>query len=918
MAPLAAQQPGAPAARRAGGAAAPVRVTSVEGITEYRLGNGLRVLLFPDASKPTATVNITYMVGSRHEGYGETGMAHLLEHLLFKGTPKHPNIPQELTEHGSRPNGTTWFDRTNYFETVPATDANLEWALDLEADRMVNSFVAKKDLTSEMTVVRNEFEMGENSPFNVLLERVLSTAYLWHNYGNSTIGARADLENVPIERLQAFYRRYYQPDNALLVVAGKFDEAKTLKLIQDKFGRIPKPARSLERGNLLFATYTAEPTQDGERSVTLRRVGDVQAAGVAYHVPAGSHEDFAAVDVLTRVLGDVPGGRLHKRLVEAKRASRAGAFSFQLKEPGVLLGFAEVRQEQSLDTARTLLVATIDSAAATPPSAEEVDRAKTAILSQIDLLLNNSEQVGLTLSEWQAMGDWRLLFLHRDRVRKVTPADVQRVASAYLKPSNRTLGLFVPTAKPDRAEIPPPPDVAALVKNYKGDAAVAAGEAFDPAPANIDKRTTTSTLPNGMRLSVLPKKTRGGVVNAALVLRYGTEQTLSNRGAVPNLAASMLDRGTQRRTRQQMKDTLDKLKARVNVGGGGNNTVVTVQTTRENFPATLRLVAEMVRTPAFDAKEFEQLRQETLASLEQGKSEPQQLAVVAYNRRMNPYPKGHPLYVSTIDEDVVDVKGAALDAVKKFHADFYGASHADLAVVGDVDTAAVSKLAGQLFGSWTSAQPFARQPYKYIDVDSATVGIETPDKANAMFLAGLNVKMKDDDPDYPAVALGNYILGGGFLNSRLATRIRQKEGISYGVGSQLQVRSLDQSGNWTTFAIYAPENAQRLEAAFREEVTRMLKEGFTADEVAKAKDGWLQQRLQQRANDDELVNTMVVRRFTGRTFTSYDAELEAKVRALTPAQITEAMRRYVVPSKITIVKAGDFAKAKTSAASPQP
>jgi len=919
-APLAAQQPGAPAAaRRAAGAAAPVRVTSVEGITEYRLGNGLRVLLFPDASKPTATVNITYMVGSRHEGYGETGMAHLLEHLLFKGTPKHPNIPQELTEHGSRPNGTTWFDRTNYFETVPATDANLDWALDLEADRMVNSFVAKKDLTSEMTVVRNEFEMGENSPFNVLLERVLSTAYLWHNYGNSTIGARADLENVPIERLQAFYRKYYQPDNALLVVAGKFDEAKTLKLIQDKFGRIPKPARSLERGNLLFATYTDEPTQDGERMVTLRRVGDVQAAGVAYHVPAGSHEDFAAVDVLTRVLGDVPGGRLHKRLVEAKRASRAGAFNFQLKEPGVLLGFAEVRQEQSLDTARALLVATVDSAAATPPSAEEVDRAKTAILSQIDLLLNNSERVGLTLSEWQAMGDWRLLFLHRDRVRKVTPADVQRVAAAYLKPSNRTLGLFVPTPKPDRAEIPPPPDVAALVKDYKGDAAVAAGEAFDPAPANIDKRTTTSTLPNGMRLSVLPKKTRGGVVNAALVLRYGTEQTLTNRNAAPWLAAAMLDRGTQKRSRQQLRDTLDKLKARVNVFGNGSNaTTVNVQTTRANFAPTLRLIAEMLRAPAFDAKEFEQLRQEWLADVEQRRSEPQALATIAYQRRMEPHPRGHPHYVETIDESVADLKAVTLDDVKKFYREFYGAQYADLAVVGDVDSAEVSKLARELFGDWKNPQPFARVESKYVAVDSASMAIETPDKANAMFLAGLNVKMKDDNPDYPAVALGNYILGGGFLNSRLATRIRQKEGISYGVGSQLDVRPLDEGGHWTTFAIYAPENAERLEAAFREEVTRMLKDGFTAEEVAKAKDGWLQQRLQQRANDDELVNTMVVRRFTGRTFTGYDAELEAKVRALTPAQITEAMRRHVVPSKITVVKAGDFAKAKKTAASPQP
>jgi len=209
-------------------APAPVKVTSVEGITEYRLANGLQVLLFPDPSKPTITVNITYHVGSRHEGYGESGMAHLLEHMVFKGSTKHKNIPAELTSHGASPNGTTWYDRTNYFETFNATDENLNWALDLESDRMINSFIDNKDLQSEFTVVRNEFERGENSPGSVLMERILSTAYLWHNYGKSTIGSKEDIEKVPIENLKAFYKKYYQPDNATLVVAGKIDEAKTL------------------------------------------------------------------------------------------------------------------------------------------------------------------------------------------------------------------------------------------------------------------------------------------------------------------------------------------------------------------------------------------------------------------------------------------------------------------------------------------------------------------------------------------------------------------------------------------------------------------------------------------------------------------------------------------------------------------
>src|SRR5580765_8088393 len=252
---------------------APKKIASVEGITEYQLDNGLRVLLFPDSSQSKVTVNMTVLVGSRQEGYGETGMAHLLEHMVFKGTPRHPKIPKALQEHGAQFNGSTSDDRVNYFETLTATDENLEFAIDLEADRMVNSYIKQEDLDSEMTVVRNEFERGENSPGAVLSERISAAAYDWHNYGKSTIGNRSDIERVPVDNLRAFYKKYYQPDNVVLIVAGKFEEAKALALVQKYFGPIPRPERKL------VATYTEEPAQDGERSVILRRVGDVSMVG---------------------------------------------------------------------------------------------------------------------------------------------------------------------------------------------------------------------------------------------------------------------------------------------------------------------------------------------------------------------------------------------------------------------------------------------------------------------------------------------------------------------------------------------------------------------------------------------------------------------------------------------------------------
>ncbi len=883
-------------------------IPTVEGITEHTLSNGLKVLLFPDQTKQTITVNITYLVGSRHENYGETGMAHLLEHLVFKGTPKHPNIPAELTSHGTRPNGSTWFDRTNYFETFGATDENLNWALDLEADRMINSYIAKKDLDSEFSVVRNEMESGENDPFSVLLQKTMAISYDWHNYGKDTIGARSDVENVPIDRLQAFYRRYYQPDNAVLLIAGKFDEAKTLELVKKYFGPIPKPSR------VLPPNYTIEPTQDGERQVTVRRVGDTQLVFAGYHTPAASHADGAALEVLSGVLADTPSGRLYKSLVESKKATSVFAVAFPTKEPGLLFFGTEMKKDMAMAPARDTLIETIESFAANGPTKEETDRAKTSILKNIELSLNDPNRVGLEMSEWIARGDWRLFFIFRDRVRKVTPEDVKRVAAEYLKQQNRTLGIFVPTEKPDRAEVQGVSDkeIAALVKDYKGDPMVAQGEAFDPSPANIESRIKRSKI-GGLDVALLSKENRGDSVVANINLRLGDERSLMNRGTAGTFTGQMLSRGTTKHTRQQIQDEFDRLKAQVFIGGGPTNASVSIETTRQNLPAVLRLVAEVLREPSFPQAELDVLKQEMLTGLESQKSEPTSAAIVEISRIFNTYPKGHPLYAETIDESIADISALTLDDVKKFYRDFYGASTGQMTVVGDFDANEISSLTQELFANWKSPTPYGRIKSEYRAVAPVNRSIETPDKANAFFIARMNIKMRDDSVDYPAMVLGNYILGGGFLNSRLATRIRQKDGLSYGVGSGFNASSLDEFGTFQANAIYAPENAEKLEAAFKDEIAKLLRDGVTADELAAAKSGWLQSRQLSRAQDRELSGRINNYLFLNRTI-AWDANLENAIRALTVEQINAAMQKYIVPDGITIVKAGDFAKAKAKAA----
>src|SRR6267143_1740447 len=468
----------------AAAAEAPRKVVSLEGVTEYQLANGMRLLTLPDPGIDTATVHIVYLVGSRHEGYGEKGMAHLLEHLLFKGSGRHPNVKEEFTRRGARWNGTTSNDRTTYFETFAANDDNLAWAIEL---------------------------VGRH------------------------------------------------------------------------FGALPRPSRPLP------AFYTEEPTQDGERTVILRRSGDNQLAALMYRVPAGAHPDYAAVDVLTNVLGDVPSGRLHRALVQKGLASSVWGSERALHDPGYMYFGAALDKSASLDKARDALIQAVESLRKDRITAEEVARARTALLNDFEKSQLDTGAFVRALSEFSAVGDWRLFFLYRDRLRKVSLEDVQRVAEHYLKPANRVLGVFVPTEQPERAEIPAATGLEEALAAYRGDGSksLTLGEAFDPSPANIESRVLRRQLTNGINVALLSKKTRGGRVVASLALHWGDEKSLFNREVACDFAGGMLSRGSKKRTRAQLKDAFDKLNATVSVGGEG----ASIEVRKENLAAALRLVA---------------------------------------------------------------------------------------------------------------------------------------------------------------------------------------------------------------------------------------------------------------------------------------------------------------------------------------
>ncbi len=874
------------------------KIQSVEGITEYRLANGLQILLAPDAAKPTTTVNVTYRVGSRHESYGETGMAHLLEHLLFKGTPKTPNVWSEFTKRGLRANGTTSFDRTNYFASFAANDENLKWYLEWQADAMVNSFIARKDLDSEMTVVRNEMESGENDPQRVLWQRGLATLFHWHNYGKPTIGARSDVENVDIARLQAFYRLYYQPDNATLIVSGRFDTANVLSWVQGSFGKIAKPKRSLPR------LYTVEPVQDGERSYTLRRVGGVPLLLASYHAPAAPHADFAAIEALALILGDEPSGRLHRQLVQAQRAASVWGWAWDLADPGVVMFGARLAPGQSVDAARDELLATVESIGAQPISAEELTRAQAKWLNEWNRRFRNAESVGVALSDAVGQGDWRLFFLLRDRVRDLKLPDVQRVATQYLVPSNRALGVYVPTEQPLRAPPMERVDVATAVRDYKGDPSVAQAEAFEATPANIDARTERFTLQSGMKVALLPKGSRGRAVEARMTLRFGDEKSLTGVGEVPEFVAALLDRGTAKLSRQQIQDRFAALQADVRFGGDSSSAQVSITTVRDKLPEVIGVVGELLREASFPADSLEEVRRQALAGIEAQRKEPEPLANNALERHGNPYPRGDVRYGRTFDEMVADVKAVNVEQVRAFHARFYGATHAQFGASGDMDVAAVRAALTSAFGEWSSKSAFTRVPLPLVAANPERFVIRTPDKQNAVMLMRLPLAVMDTDADYPLLMLANRMLGQGG-SSRLWIRVRDKAGLSYDVGTGVGWNQHERNSIWEGSAIFAPQNLAKVESAFGEEIARALRDGFTQRELDEGKRGLLSSRQLARSQDPNLAAALANNLYVGRTFAVSQAVDEAIARA-TLADVNAALRKHLKPDRFVTAVGGDF------------
>lgn len=886
---------------------------SVEGVTQYTLDNGLRVVLAPDDSKPTTTVNMTYLVGSRHENYGQTGMAHLLEHMLFRGTPTLRNALGEFAKRGLEANGTTSSDRTNYFASFAAQPETLEWYLNWQADVMVNALIDKQDLEAEMPVVRNEMENGENNPFRILMQKVVAAAYQWHSYGKNTIGARSDVENVDIEQLRKFYHDYYQPDNAVLFVTGQFDQDATLEVIAKAFGAIPKPTRRLR------PEYTVEPVQDGTRSVTLRRHGGAPLIMAMYHMPSAASPDYIPLSLGVSALGDTPGGLLYKNLVNKQLATSVFSFDSGSHDPGYALFGAELKPGMDQQKALKVMNDTLEGLTKTPLASTDLERIRSQWLTSWTRTYANPSSLAGALSEAAASGDWRLFFLQRDRVESAKLDQVQKALQTWLVASNRTNGLYIPTDKPVRAPEATPVDVQKLVADYKGKDTGKAVEAFDPSPANIDARTDLQPLSLGpqlgeIKMALLPKATRAERVEARLSLKFGTPDELKNQSAAAAAAAALLATGTRKLDREQIADQFTALQTQFSFDGSNGRLQISLSSTRENLPKALALALTILREASFPESELKKYQEYTITDLKSASTDPTALAQHAIERYGNPWPKGDIRYTPTFEEAIEQVQDLKIKQVRDFYQKFYGTGDMAFSAVGDFDKDQIRQVLADGFKGWRKAPAYQRPEDPFHAVSPKQFDINTPDKANAFYLADLGLKLQDSDADFPAIYVANYLLGLS-ETSRLWNRVRVQDGLSYNVRSQVDASSYEPNGSWTIYAIHAPANSAKVDKTIQEVLQQALKEGFTEQEVKEGVNALLNYRRLTRSNDSVLSSAWLNYLDLGRTF-EWSERMDQAMQKLDAAQVNAVLRKYLKPEDLVVAIAADHERQKADAQAP--
>ncbi|BDI15354.1 peptidase M16 [Nostoc cf. commune SO-36] len=872
--------------------------TLTQNVRKTVLENGLTILTKEVHTAPVVTVQVWYKVGSRNEEPGVNGIAHQLEHMMFKGTSNRPiQFGRLFSALGSDSNAFTSYDQTAYYGTVERN--KLKALLVLEADRMQNSQIEPEQLASEKRVVISELQGYENSPEYRLNRAVMQAVFPNHAYGLPVGGTKADVEKFDVEQVEKYYRNFYSPDNAVLVVVGDFQTANTLEIVKETFGKLGRGQDAGGRGQ--GAGVISSPSLSSP--IVLREPGAGRLLQVVYPLPDANQPDVPALDVMDYILTEGRNSRLYQALVESGLASELTASVTSLRESGWYEVLVTAGSKQDLKKIDSALSSAIANVAEKGVTSEEVERAKTQLTA--DVILSNRDITSQAMrlgTDETTVGDYRYTDRYLAAVRLVKPTDVVAVINKYLKKGAGTVGFFEPTQK-QITEVGDKPDSAQTTENFSPGAPVLLSEVMKYLPpVDLATDAIAQVLPqefkftNGLRILLLPDHSTPTVTLSGHI-QAGTEFDPEDKAGLAAFVAENLLSGTKSKDDLTIAKVLAERGASLDFHANREGVHIEGDSLAEDLPVLLEVLADVVKNSTFPLKELELHRQQTLTDLQQELDEPSEVARRVFVQSI--YPKKHPLHTFPTEESLQQIQRRD---VIDFKAKHYRPDTTVLALVGDFDLDKVRSLIKNEFGNWevsgqapTLKYPPVSMPQKIVSVNPVL-----PGKAQAVTYMGYTGINRYDHRFHAALIL-NQILGGDTLSSKLGAEVRDRQGLSYGIYSSFQAGK-----NAGTFLIEmqtSPEDSRKAIASTREILQQIHQQGVTALEVETAKRTLISSYNVSLANPEELTDRILMNEVYGLDKGELHS-LTDKIQKVTLDQVNQAARELLHPDQIVVVTAG--------------
>lgn len=877
-------------------------IKSSGGIDEYRCTlNDLSVLLMEDHSAPVVTFMVTYHVGSRNEAIGHTGSTHLLEHMMFKGSKnynkeKGDSIWTVLQDIGAQINATTWMDRTNYFVLLPSE--HLGNAIAIEADRMRNLLLRDKDRQPEMTVVINEFERGENDPFDTLDKNIWATAYQAHPYHHSTIGWRSDIEGVSTERLREFYDTFYWPNNATVTIIGDFNKDDALQMVLDNYGAIPKSPHEIPE------MYTTEPEQEGARRFVIKRSGQMGIIGIAHKTPEGLHKDNYAIQILSRILGGGKSGRLYKKIVDKGLATRVSMSDFPFRDNGLFITYAFLTPGTKHEDVEKIILDEYELLKNKGVTNKEVARARGQIRAEQAYSRDGSYSIASNLNEAIATGDWTYYTNYLENINKVTKADIERIVKTYLIENKSTTGYFIPeiagggggggTLETQKVH-QPYNYISEQEENSDGGVV---------SETKIADRIIEQTPIDGIRLLTMKTGVKDVVTITGSFLG-GDQYSPQANMMIADLTAAMLDKGTKNKSKFEIADKLETVGASISFSSGQYHVRFNAKCLKADIPLVLSLLAEQLREPAFNKEDLKTLKTRLVANLKRDKEDTGKQAGGAFLRKL--YPKNHPNYAYKIDNRIKMVNDIMPASLKYYHKTFYGLGNMTIVAVGDVDSEAFNSEISKSFGGWkTSPLDKKEATLTANQVKAGTEYVTIKEKTSADIYIGLPIGIDRNHEDYYPLMVGTYILGGNF-SARLMQTVRDEQGLTYSIQSWVGGIDNGNDGYWVTGGSFAPQMVDRGYKATIEQLAKWVESGITKAELT-AKQSTITGSYKVGLATTSGLAGQILTNAERRRPNSYLDNFPEFINALTMNQINNVIQKYIDKDRMFFVAAGSLDK----------